>query len=98
MKIEKENIITEDIKERISNINSLCGDFEDALKQYKDMKKNKEIEKKKSEEENKMFIENESKNGNEKDKKETIIVDGVELIVEDEKKCLDKLKKNEMFF
>ena len=98
MKIEKENIITEDIKERISNINSLCGDFEDALKQYKDMKKNKEIEKKKLEEENKMFIENESKNENEKDKKEKIIVDGVELIVEDEKKCLDKLKKNEMFF
>ena len=97
-KKEEENIKTEDIKERISNINSLCSDFEDALKQYREMKKNKEIEKKKTEEENKMIIENESRNEKEKDKKEKIIVDGIELIAEDEKKSLDKLKKYKNFF
>ena len=41
MKIEKENLKTNEVKQRISDINSLCDDFEKALKVYKIYKKKK---------------------------------------------------------
>ena len=80
-KNEEKTLREKDIKERINNTNSLCDDFEKALKEYNMFKKEKEMEK------NRMEIEIK----NEDDKKKKVSVDKVVMVFEDEKACLDKL-------
>ena len=112
MKIEEENLTTKEVKNRMSNVNSLCDDFEKAVNQYRDNKKKEEEEKKRIEEEKrrieeekkrieeekKMPIENESKNKKKKEIRKKITVDGIEFIAEDEERSIEKLEKYENFF
>ena len=96
MKIEKENLKTNEVKQRISDINSLCDDFEKALKVYKIYKKKREDEKKEREEENKMEIENDPNKKNAEKKK--VVINGIELVFEKESDCINKIKKYESLF
>ena len=101
MKIEGEdNLKAEEIKEKKTNINSLCDELENALKEYRITKKEKEDRKKRMNEENKMDIvdinENKEKGKNENKKK--ILIDGYEVVLENEEDCLKKITKYEEFF
>jgi hypothetical protein len=90
-KIDYMNIKEKDVKEIKLNVNSLCDDFEQALKEYNAMKKEKE-----KEEEVKKKEENKSEN--KKDKTKKVLVDKVVMVFEDEGKCLEKLNKFEGLF
>ena len=95
---DKNNLNENEIKEKISNINSICREMESALINYKNMKKEKEEKKiKKENEKNKMEIEktkeNTKDNKTEKKKeRKRVLIDGVTMIFEDKDDCLDKLK------
>ncbi len=103
MKIECENNLkVEEIKEKKTNVNSLCDELYNALKEYRDTKKENEDRKKRINEENRMDIVdiNENKN-NEKGKNENkkkILIDGHVIILENEGDCLKKFEKYEEFF
>ena len=100
MKIEGEDLKPEEIKEKKTNVNSLCDELDNALKEYKTTKKEKEDRKKRMNEENRMDIvdinENKEKGKNENKKK--ILIDGYEVILENEEDCLKKITKYEEFF
>ena len=86
MEVEENDLKVKDVKKNIDNVNSLCDDFDKALKEYNAMKKEKEEEKKKIE------------NKNENDKKKKVLVDKVVMVFEDEETCLKKLNKFENLF
>ena len=100
MKIEGEDLKPEEIKEKKTNVNSLCDELDNALKEYKTTKKEKEDRKKRMNEENRMDIvdinENKEKGKNENKKK--ILIDGYEVVLENEEDCLKKITKYEEFF
>ena len=90
MKVEENDLKEKDVKEIKLNVNSLCDDFEQALKEYNAMKKEKEKEEVKKKEEN--------KSENKKDKTKKVLVDKVVMVFEDEGTCLEKLNKFEGLF
>ena len=87
MKEEKNDLKVKDVNEKISKVNSLCDDFDKALKDYNAMKKEKEELKKK--------VKNISENKNKEDKTKKVLVDKVVMVFEDEAACLEKLSKFE---
>ncbi len=95
---DKNNLNENEIKEKISNINSICREMESALINYKNMKKEKEEKKiKKENEKNKMEIEKSKENTKDnktekKKERKRVLIDGVTMIFEDKDDCLDKLK------
>ena len=90
MKVEENDLKEKDVKEIKLNVNSLCDDFEQALKEYNAMKKEKEKEEVKKKEEN--------KSENKKDKTKKVLVDKEVMVFEDEGTCLEKLNKFEGLF
>ena len=68
MKIEEENLTSKEVKNRMSNVNSLCFDFEKAVNQYRDNKKKEEEEKKRIEEEKRRIEEEQNRIEEEKRK------------------------------
>ena len=98
MKIESEdNLKAEEIKEKKTSVNSLCDELDNALKEYK---KEKEERKKRINDENRMDIvdENENKEKCKNESKKKILIDGHEVILENEGDCLKKIAKYEELF